>query len=51
VGLALTLSPLAGPLGFTAPPLGFFAALLVMVVTYLALVELAKRWFYQHAVL
>jgi P-type Mg2+ transporter len=45
------LSPLASALGFTAPPPGFFAALVGMLVTYLALVELAKRWFYRHAVL
>ena len=51
VGVGLTLSPFAAPLGFTAPPLGFFGALLVMLLTYLGLVELAKRWFYRHATL
>lgn len=50
-GIALTLSPLSGGLGFSAPPVGFFGALLAMLVTYLALVELAKRWFYRHAAL
>ncbi len=46
VGIALPVSPLAGVLGFAAPPLGFFAALAVMVVGYLVLIEAAKRLFF-----
>ncbi|MFF4415691.1 hypothetical protein ACFYY8_24450 [Streptosporangium sp. NPDC001559] len=42
-GIALPLSPLAHPLGFTAPPPSFFFALTGMVVAYLVLVELAKK--------
>jgi Mg2+-importing ATPase len=43
VGLGLPLSPLARILGFTPLPLAFFAFLAAATVTYLALVELAKR--------
>jgi Mg2+-importing ATPase len=44
--VALPFSPAAPALGFVSLPLSFLGALAVMVVTYLALVELAKRWFY-----
>ena len=33
--------------GTTSPLFPFFAFLLVMVVTYLGLVEVVKRWFYR----
>nr|WP_221218463.1 MULTISPECIES: magnesium-translocating P-type ATPase [unclassified Mycolicibacterium] len=46
LGVALTLSPLAGMLGFTALPMSFFAALVAMTVLYLVLVELTKTVFY-----
>ncbi len=46
VGVALTLSPLAHPLGFTPLPWQFFAVLGTFVVVYLVLVELAKKMFY-----
>ena len=46
VGVALTLSPLAPALGFTPLPWLFFAALAVMAVLYLVLVEVTKRMFY-----
>ncbi|HEX8966282.1 MAG TPA: magnesium-translocating P-type ATPase, partial [Chloroflexota bacterium] len=45
-GLVIVLSPLGGLLGFTPPPGSFFAVLVVMVVTYLAIVQLVKRRFY-----
>ncbi len=47
VGAALPMSPLADDLGFARLPAGFFAALVVMVVAYLALAEVAKREFYR----
>jgi Mg2+-importing ATPase len=47
VGIALPFTPLAGWLGFAPLPPLFFAALLTMVVAYLALVEIVKRWFYR----
>jgi Mg2+-importing ATPase len=46
VCVALTLSPLASALGFTPLPPLFFAALAVMTVFYLVLVEATKRVFY-----
>ncbi|HTZ43455.1 MAG TPA: magnesium-translocating P-type ATPase [Jatrophihabitans sp.] len=45
-GVALPLSPLAGPLGFTAPPLPFYLALVGMVLAYLVLIEVAKTAFF-----
>ncbi|WP_369813642.1 cation transporting ATPase C-terminal domain-containing protein [Terrabacter sp. Soil810] len=49
VGAVLPASPLAAPLGFAPLPGGFFAALVVMVIGHLVLVELGKRWFYRAA--
>ncbi len=47
VGAVLPYTPLAPWLGFEPPPLLFFGFLVGMVVTYLALVELVKGWFYR----
>jgi Mg2+-importing ATPase len=49
VGAALPATPLAHTLGFTLLPLTFFAALVGMVVGYLALIECGKRIFYRTA--
>jgi P-type Mg2+ transporter len=53
VGLALPWSPLAGLLGFTPLSLPFFLFLGISTITYLLLVEVAKRKFFaasrQHA--
>lgn len=46
VELALPWSPLAGPLGFTALRLPFFLFLGISTITYLLLVEAAKRKFF-----
>ena len=46
VGVLLPLSPLSHLLGFARLPLGFFLALVGMVVAYLVLIELAKRLFF-----
>ena len=46
LGVVLTISPLARPLGFTPLPWQFYAVLAIFVVTYLVLVELAKKLFY-----
>jgi Mg2+-importing ATPase len=43
IGLVLPYSPLAGVLGFTALPKGFFIFLAVATGAYLLLVEAAKR--------
>ena len=37
---------MAGVLGFDPLPAPFFLALLGMIVLYLVLVEVAKRWFF-----
>jgi Mg2+-importing ATPase len=42
VAVALPFSPVAPVLGFTPPPPAFFAFLIAVVVTYLAMVELLK---------
>ena len=46
VGVLLPLSPLSHLLGFARLPLGFFLALVGMVIAYLILIELAKRLFF-----
>ncbi|MFF1719096.1 magnesium-translocating P-type ATPase [Streptomyces sviceus] len=46
VGVALPMSPLAGPLGFESLPLGLLLTLGLMVVLYLVLIEGAKHVFY-----
>ncbi len=46
-GALLPFTPLAPWLGFTPLPPLFFAFLLVMVVAYLGLMEVVKRWFYR----
>ncbi|HEY6057193.1 MAG TPA: HAD-IC family P-type ATPase, partial [Candidatus Limnocylindrales bacterium] len=45
VAIVLPLSPLGGPLGFTALPPVFWALLGALVSGYIALVEIAKRRF------
>ncbi|MFI9101019.1 magnesium-translocating P-type ATPase [Streptomyces fildesensis] len=47
VGAVLPATPLAHTLGFAPLPLGFFAALVAMVVCYLGLIEIGKRLFYR----
>jgi Mg2+-importing ATPase len=46
-GALLPVTPAAGLLGFTPLPPLFFGFLVLMVVTYLGLVEVVKRWFYR----
>jgi Mg2+-importing ATPase len=43
IGLALPATPLAPLLGFTIPPLSYFAFLVGATLTYLVLVEVVKR--------
>jgi P-type Mg2+ transporter len=45
LAVALPFSPLAKSLGFVAPPFLYFVILIVFVITYLALVEIAKKLF------
>ncbi|ODR03569.1 magnesium-translocating P-type ATPase [Mycobacterium sherrisii] len=46
VGVVLTVSPLAGNLGFRPLPWQFFAALSGLTLTYMLMVEITKKWFY-----
>ena len=46
-GAIIPFTPLAPWLGFTPLPPLFFAILVLMVATYLGLVEVVKRWFYR----
>jgi P-type Mg2+ transporter len=47
VGAVLPATPLGHLIGFQALPGLFFLALALMVISYLALVELSKYWFYR----
>jgi Mg2+-importing ATPase len=47
VAIVLPFTPLGTTLGFAPLPLSFFAILLPLVATYLAAVEVVKRWFYR----
>jgi Mg2+-importing ATPase len=47
VGTVLPFTPLAHLLGFQPLPGLFFLALAGMVISYLALIELGKHWFYR----
>ena len=49
IGVALPFSPLANVFGFTALPAGFLAILVLMVVTYVAIIELGKSRFFRLA--
>ena len=46
VGLVLPFSPLAALLGFRSLPAAFLAVVVWLAVVYLALVEVAKRYFF-----
>jgi P-type Mg2+ transporter len=47
LGAVLPYTPLVHLLGFQPLPGLFFFALTLMVISYLALIELGKRWFYR----
>jgi Mg2+-importing ATPase len=47
VGLIVVISPVGETIGFAPLPLAFFAVLLMMIVTYLGIVQLVKRRFYE----
>jgi P-type Mg2+ transporter len=48
IGLLLPFSPVAGPLGFVPLPAGYFLFLGAATLTYLVLVEIAKRSLVRH---
>lgn len=45
IGVALPFTPLAKPLGFVSPPIGYFIILILLITTYLVLVEAVKSLF------
>ncbi len=47
VGAGLTVSPLAGALGFVALPPRYWLLLAVILVCYVVLTQLIKTWFYR----
>ena len=47
IGATLPFTPWGAYFGFIAPPAQFYGILAGMVVTYLAIVEVAKRGFYR----
>jgi P-type Mg2+ transporter len=47
VGAGLTISPLAGALGFVALPSRYWLLLTVILVCYVVLTQLMKTWFYR----
>ncbi|MGE5616401.1 MAG: magnesium-translocating P-type ATPase [Bacillota bacterium] len=47
IACALPFTPLAGSLGFVAPPAAFFAVLAMLILAYLGLAEVVKRRFYR----
>ena len=47
IGAIMPFTPLGSNFGFVAPPVEFYAIPAAMVVTYLAIVEMAKRGFYR----
>src|SRR6266540_1312597 len=47
VGIGIVVSPLGERLGFATPPPLFYPVLLAIVVTYLVIVQFAKRRFYR----
>src|SRR6185312_1130665 len=46
-GLVIVASPLGGLVGFVPPPAMFYPVLMVMVSSYLAIVQIVKRRFYK----
>jgi Mg2+-importing ATPase len=52
VATVLPCTPLRDPLGFTPLPIPLLATIALLTVTYLALVQVVKTWFYRrHALL
>ena len=47
VGAGLTISPLAGALGFVALPPRYWLLLTIILVCYVVLTQLIKTWFYR----
>ncbi len=48
VGARLPISPLAAPLGFVPLPAQWYTVVILLVLAYLALVDVAKGYFLAH---
>jgi P-type Mg2+ transporter len=48
IGALLPFTPLGHVLGFRPLPGPFFLFLIVAIISYLALIEVGKHWFYRH---
>lgn len=48
VTLLLPITPLAGLLGFTPLPIGYYLIIGVIAISYFLCAELTKRWFFRH---
>jgi Mg2+-importing ATPase len=46
LGFLIPYTPLGGYFGFTPLPAAFIGAICVLVISYLVLVDFAKRWFF-----
>jgi Mg2+-importing ATPase len=49
-GIAITLTPAGGLFGFVSLPLPYFLFIGALVVMYIVVVEIVKKWFYRHTV-
>ena len=47
IACILPFTPIGSLFGFVALPASFFAVLAGLVISYLVIVELVKRWFYK----
>lgn len=50
LAIIIPFTPLGALFGFVEPPLSFFAVLVGLIVAYLIMVEVVKRWFYRRYV-
>jgi P-type Mg2+ transporter len=48
IACVLPFTVIGSLFGFVQPPLSFFAVLAGLVIGYIVIVELVKRWFYRH---
>ena len=49
-GIAITLTPAGGLFGFVSLPLPYFLFIGALVVMYIVVVEIVKKWFYRHTI-
>jgi Mg2+-importing ATPase len=49
-GIAITLTPAGSPFGFVSLSLPYFLFIGALVVMYIIVVEIVKKWFYRHTI-